>query len=51
MAQDALGLMLSGEEIDGIQIPKASSAKDIELSEGASLVLIEVNSDDFREAV
>lgn len=51
MAHDALGLLLSVEEDDNTPIPKASSAKDIDFPEGASLVLIEVNTDDFRESL
>jgi antitoxin HicB len=49
MAHDVLGLMLTDYEDKG-EIPTPSLAKDIELSEGASLVLIEVNTDDFRES-
>lgn len=51
MAEDVLGLLLSVEEEEGKLLPKASPAKDLKLPEGASLVLIEVNTDDFREAV
>jgi antitoxin HicB len=49
MAEDALGALLSVMEDKGEPIPAPSKAKDIELPEGASLVLIQVNTDDFRD--
>lgn len=51
MAEDALGSLLSVLEDDGINIPAPSKAQDIDLPEGASLVLITVNTDDYRETV
>lgn len=50
MAEDCLGLMLTDYEDEGNVIPP-SPAKTIEVPEGASLVLIEVDTDNFREAV
>ena len=51
MAEDALGALLSVMEDDGDHIPAPSKAEDIKLPEGASLVLITVDTDEFREAV
>jgi antitoxin HicB len=51
MAEDVLGTMLSYHEEKGDVIPAPSKAEDIELPDGASLVLITVNTDNFREAV
>ncbi|EMI11502.1 type II toxin-antitoxin system HicB family antitoxin [Anoxybacillus gonensis] len=51
MAEDVLGTMLSYHEEKGDVIPAPSKAEDIELPDGASLVLITVDTDDFREAV
>lgn len=50
MAEDCLGMMLIDYEDDGNVIPP-SPAKAIEVPEGASLVLIQVDTDNFREAV
>jgi antitoxin HicB len=49
MAEDALGALLSVMEDNGEPIPAPSKAKEIELPEGASLVLITVNTDEFRD--
>ncbi|MFK4427937.1 hypothetical protein [Bacillus sp. RC51] len=43
------GNMQEGIEMDNDAIPVPSKAKAIELSEGASLVLIQVNTDLDRE--
>jgi antitoxin HicB len=51
MAEDALGSLLSVMEDDGDHIPAPSKAEDIELPDGASLVLITVDTDDYREPV
>lgn len=51
MAEDVLGNMLAIMEEDGDVIPAPSLAKDIEVPEGANLVLIDVETDNFREAV
>ncbi|MEJ9152327.1 MULTISPECIES: type II toxin-antitoxin system HicB family antitoxin [Bacillus] len=48
MAQDALGSLLSVLEDEGYDIPVPSKAEDIELPDEASLVLVEVDTDDFR---
>jgi antitoxin HicB len=37
--------------VKGEPIPAVSKAEDIELPDGASLVLIQVDTDNFREAV
>lgn len=50
-AHDVLGDMLSEMETDGDKIPTASKPEAIQLPEGASLVLIEVDTDSFSEAV
>ncbi|GMO00642.1 type II toxin-antitoxin system HicB family antitoxin [Parageobacillus thermoglucosidasius] len=49
MAEDALGALLSVMEENGEPIPAPSKAKDVELPEGASLVLINVNTDEYRD--
>lgn len=49
-AEDVLGLMMTDYEEEG-NIPPASKPGDIQLNEGASLVLIEINTDEYREAV
>jgi antitoxin HicB len=49
MAEEALGALLSDIEDKGEHIPAPSKAEDIELPEGASLVLIAVNTDEFRD--
>lgn len=51
MAQDVLGTMLAFNEDEGIHFNPPSPSKAIEVPEGASLVLIEVNTDTYREAV
>jgi antitoxin HicB len=48
MAEDALGALLSVMEEDGDEIPAPSKAEDIKIPEGASLVLITVDTDKFR---
>jgi hypothetical protein len=48
MAQDVLGLMLPSFEADGDQIPAPSKAEAIDIPERASLVMIEVNTDEHR---
>ncbi|EHL79065.1 hypothetical protein [Bacillus smithii] len=48
MAQDALGSLLSVLEDEGGDIPVPSKAEDIELPDEASLVLVEVDTNDFR---
>jgi len=50
-AHDALRELLIVEEQRGKEIPKASKLPDLELKQGASYVLIEVNTDVKREAV
>ncbi|MDC7781846.1 type II toxin-antitoxin system HicB family antitoxin [Priestia megaterium] len=50
-AEDALGLLLSVLEDDGKDIPAPSPAKDIQVPEGANLILIDVETDNFKEAV
>lgn len=49
-AEEALGGYLLTCENFNDDIPVPSKAKDIFLADGASLVLIEVNTDDFRES-
>lgn len=48
MAEDVLALMLTVMEDDGEVIPAPTLAKDIVVPEGASLVLIEVDTDKYR---
>jgi antitoxin HicB len=48
MAEDALGLYLSVLEDEGEQIPAPSKADAISIPDGASLVLITVDTDHFR---
>ncbi|HWJ79466.1 MAG TPA: type II toxin-antitoxin system HicB family antitoxin [Niallia sp.] len=50
-AEDVLGLVLTDMEDSGDYIPVSSKAKDIKLLEGASLVLIEVDTEKYRETV
>ena len=51
MAEDALGGYLLLSEEDNEEIPTPSSPAQIELPDGASLILVEVNTDNLREAV
>ncbi|KGA98117.1 antitoxin HicB [Alkalihalobacillus alcalophilus ATCC 27647 = CGMCC 1.3604] len=51
MAEDVLALMLTDYEDDGKQLPPASPVTALKAPEGASLVLIEVNTDEYRKAV
>lgn len=51
MAEDALGGYLLVSEEDNDTIPAPSKPEVIELPEGASLILVEVNTDNLREAV
>ncbi|WP_318243477.1 type II toxin-antitoxin system HicB family antitoxin [Fictibacillus norfolkensis] len=48
-AQDVLGLMLSEMEKDGEVIPVPSKSDTIKVPEGASLVMIQIDTDNFRE--
>lgn len=48
MAEDALGGYLLISEIDGDDIPPATPAKAIDVPEGASLILVEVNTDNLE---
>lgn len=48
MAEDAISGYLFVAEDEKKKLKSPSSVKDIKLSEGSSLVLIEVNTDDFR---
>lgn len=50
-SHDVLRTMLREMEQDGDKIPTASKPDAIQLPEGASLVLIEVDTDTFSEAV
>jgi len=50
-SHQVLRTMLAEMEQDGDDIPNASKPEDIQLPEGASLVLIEVDTDSFSEAV
>lgn len=49
MAHDVLGTMLSFHEDEGDDIPAPSNLENIKLYDGASLILITVDTDDFRE--
>lgn len=49
MAEDVLGNMLAIMEEDGEDIPAPSPVKAIEVPEGASLILVEVNTDEYKE--
>ncbi|HWL25627.1 MAG TPA: type II toxin-antitoxin system HicB family antitoxin [Ureibacillus sp.] len=49
MAQDVLGQTLASNEDDNMPFNPPSPAKDIHIPEGASLVLITVDTDDFRD--
>ncbi|MGG4390470.1 type II toxin-antitoxin system HicB family antitoxin [Priestia megaterium] len=53
MAKDVLGgyLLVSEEDNDDIPAPSPVKTIQADMPEGASLILIEVNTDDFREAV
>ncbi|GLY12503.1 type II toxin-antitoxin system HicB family antitoxin [Pseudobacillus badius] len=51
LAHDVLGSMLAVMEEKGRDIPAPSKAENIELPEGASLVLIEVDTKEFNEEV
>ncbi|MEW4264139.1 type II toxin-antitoxin system HicB family antitoxin [Priestia megaterium] len=50
MAEDVLSLMLMHSEDCNDPIPSPSPAKNVVVPEGASLVLIEANTDKYREA-
>ncbi|MDF3254971.1 MULTISPECIES: type II toxin-antitoxin system HicB family antitoxin [Bacillus] len=50
-AKEALGGYLLVSEEDKDAIPTPSKAETIKVPEGASLVLVEVNTDDYRETV
>ena len=50
MAQDALGGYLLVCEDDNDPIPDSSPVKDIVVPEGASLILVEVDTDNWRES-
>lgn len=49
-AHDVLGLMMTDYEDEG-NVPPASKPEDIKLPTGSSLVLIEIDTDEYREAV
>ncbi len=51
MAEDVLGTMLSYHEDERTAIPAPSKADDLKATvlEGVSLVLITINTDNFRE--
>ncbi|GMG75477.1 hypothetical protein ShirakiTB12_39450 [Priestia megaterium] len=51
MSQDALGGYLLVSEKDNDDIPAPSSVKAIQVPEGASLIFVEVNTDNLRGAV
>lgn len=51
MAEDFLVLMLTDYEDDGKQLPPPSPVTALAVPDGASLVLIEVNTNKFRKAV
>ncbi|MGC3788717.1 type II toxin-antitoxin system HicB family antitoxin [Priestia aryabhattai] len=51
MAQDALGGYLLVSKMDNDDIPAPSPVKTIQVPEGNSLILVEVNTDNLREAV
>lgn len=48
MAEDALGGYLLVSELEKDVIPPASPAKAIDVPEGASLILVEVNTDNLE---
>lgn len=49
MAEDVLGQMLALNEEDNLPFNPPSPAKEIHVPEGASLILITVDTDDFRD--
>ncbi|KGR78980.1 type II toxin-antitoxin system HicB family antitoxin [Ureibacillus manganicus] len=49
MAEDVLGQTLATNEDDNIPFNPPSPTKEINIPEGASLVLITVDTDDFRD--
>lgn len=49
MAEDVLGTMLTYNEDMNIPFNPPSPAKEIHIPEGASLILITVDTDDFRD--
>lgn len=49
MAEAVLGIMLASNEDDNIPFHPPSPAKEIHIPEGASLVLITVDTDDFGD--
>nr|WP_232337112.1 type II toxin-antitoxin system HicB family antitoxin [Lysinibacillus timonensis] len=49
MAEDVLGSTLTYNEDENLPFNPPSPAKDIQVPDGASLILITVNTDDFRD--
>ncbi|TFH63492.1 type II toxin-antitoxin system HicB family antitoxin [Peribacillus frigoritolerans] len=50
-AHDVLGMMLTEMEQDGRKLPSAAPVNALKAPEGVSIVLIEVDTDKYREAV